>query len=70
MRIGYPKNLLKLQRECNQKLKTGVDKQPELGYNEGMKERIKSSTGAARLGLRVTEWAPLNWSRKARIKSH
>jgi len=54
MRIGYPKNLLKLQRECNQKLKTGVDKQPELGYNEGMKERIKSSTGAARLGLRVT----------------
>ena len=54
MRIGYPKNLLKLQRECNQKLKTGVDKQPELWYNEGMKERIESSTGAARLGLRVT----------------
>ena len=54
MRIGYPKNLLKLQRECSRKLKTGVDKQPGLGYNEGMKKRIKSSTGAA----------------KARIKSH
>ena len=33
----------------------GVDKQSDLWYNEGMKKRIKSSTGAERLGLRVTE---------------